>query len=237
MTANRRPTPVDLSLYFILGPDHWGERDPAWLVREAVAGGATLVQLRAKQTGTREMIEMARALKRALAGTGVPLLINDRADVALAAEADGVHVGRDDIAPADARRLLGPDAVVGVTVKTPAEADAVDPRVVDYASVGGIFTTLSKRNPDPPIGLAGLRDRVARIRGVAPGLPISAIAGVNATNAETVVRAGADGVALVSAVAAAADPRAAAWSLAVAVAAAKATRAAPSPPKQEEVDP
>lgn len=236
MTDARRPNPVDLSLYFILGPEHWGECDPAWLVREAVAGGATLVQLRAKQTDTRTMIEQARALKRALEGTAVPLLINDRVDVALAAGADGVHVGRSDIAPADARRLLGPNAILGVTVKTAEEAEAVDPGVVDYASVGGVFTTVSKHNPDPPIGLDGLADRVARIRRVAPGLPVSAIAGIDDSNADAVIRAGADGIALVRAIAEADDPRSAAGALLTTVAAAKAARGDPFIAREQEVD-
>lgn len=237
MTETRQPNPVDLTLYFILGPEHWGARDPVRLVREAAEGGATLVQLRAKQTETREMIDQARALKTALTGTGVPLLINDRVDVALAAGADGVHVGRADIAPADARRLLGPDAILGVTVKTVAEAEAVDLSLIDYASVGGVFTTVSKHNPDPPIGLDGLADRAARIRRAAPGLPIGAIAGIDESNADAVIRAGADGVALVRAIADADDPRTAAAHLNTAVAAAKAARSAPSPEQQEEVDP
>ncbi len=217
----RALNPVDLSLYFILGPDHWADRDPAWLVREAAAGGATLVQLRDKRSGTRAMVDHARGLKAALAGTGVPLLVNDRVDVALAAGADGVHLGREDMAPADARRLLGPEAILGVTVKTRDEAHAVDPAIVDYASVGGVFATSSKHNPDPPIGAVGLKDCVAIIRARAPAMPISAIAGIDAHNAESVIDAGADGIALVSAIAAAGDPRAAARVLADIVRAAK----------------
>lgn len=209
----RRLNPVDLGLYFILGPDHWGDRDPAWLAREAAAGGATLVQLRDKVSDTAAMIESARALKAALAGTGVPLIVNDRADVAFAAGADGVNLGRRDMAPADARRLLGPSAIIGVTVKTREEAAAVDPAIVDYASVGGVFATASKHNPDPPVGLDGLAARIALIRERSPGMPISAIAGIDAGNAADVVAAGADGVALVRAIAAADDPRAAAADL------------------------
>ena len=92
----------------------------------------------------------------ALAGTGVPLIVNDRADVALAAGADGVHLGQDDLHPADARRLLGPGAVIGLTVKTPEQADALAGLPVDYGCIGGVFATVSKTNPAPPIGLAGL---------------------------------------------------------------------------------
>lgn len=209
----RRLNPVDISLYFILGPDHWGARDPAWLVREAVAGGASLVQLRDKRHGAAAMIESARALKAALDGTGVPLIVNDRVDVAMAAGAEGVNLGREDMRPLDARRLMGPDAIIGVTVKTVAEAEAVDPAVIDYASIGGVFPTGSKHNPDPPIGLDGLAERVRIIRDRAPTMPISAIAGIDMANAAAVAAAGADGVALVSAIAAAENPRAAAAAL------------------------
>jgi thiamine-phosphate pyrophosphorylase len=209
----RALNPVDLSLYLILGPSHWGARDPAWLVGEAAAGGVSLVQYRAKDIATRQMIAEARAQKHALAQSGVPLLINDRVDVALAAGADGVHLGRDDMEPVDARRLLGPRAIIGITVKTAAEARAVDPEIVDYASVGGVFATGSKYNPDPPVGADGLAHLVGLIRDNAPRMPISAIAGIDADNAASVIQAGADGVALVSAIAAAHDPRAAASSL------------------------
>lgn len=229
----RQLNPVDLSVYFVLGPEPPRGRDPAALARAAVAGtgagdGATLVQLRDKRIATRAVIEVARALKAALAGTGVPLIVNDRVDVALAAGADGVNLGAEDMTAADARRLLGPDAIVGVTVKTAAEADAVDPAVVDYASVGGVFATASKHNPAPPIGLDGLADRVARIRANAPAMPISAIAGIDMDSAADVVAAGADGVAVIRAIADADDPGAAAARLRARVADARQRRETPA---------
>ena len=108
------------------------------------------------------MVETARALKDTLKPFRVPLLINDRVDVALAAGADGVHVGQDDMAVEDARRLLGPDAIIGLSIKTVAQAEAAPIELLDYVGIGGVFATSSKDNPDPPIGVGGL----ARIAGV-----------------------------------------------------------------------
>jgi thiamine-phosphate diphosphorylase len=204
--------PVDLRLYGIVDPAVGRGRDLGALALEAVAGGCTLVQYRDKQAVTRAAVEQARALKAALDGTGVPLLVNDRVDVALAAGADGVHLGRDDMHPADARRLLGEDAVIGVTLKSAADADGLAGLPVDYGCVGGVFATASKPNPDPPIGLGGLAALVARAR-AARRLPVGAIAGIDAANAAFVIAAGADGVAVISALFAADDVAAAARDL------------------------
>src|SRR5687767_497410 len=107
--------PVDIKLYGIVDPERTRGRDLADLAREAVAGGCTLIQYRDKHASGRTLVERARALTEALKGTGVPLLVNDRVDVALAAGADGVHLGQDDLRPADARHLLGPRAIIGLT--------------------------------------------------------------------------------------------------------------------------
>jgi thiamine-phosphate pyrophosphorylase len=204
---------VDLRLYAIIGlPDARG-RDLVDLVGRAVAGGATLIQLREKQADTRTLVELARGLRTTLAGTGVPLLVNDRVDVALAAEADGVHLGQSDMDPRDARRLLGPDAIIGWTLKTPAHARALADVPVDYGCIGGVFATTSKDNPDPPIGLSGLAEVSAAGRAAAPGMPLGAIAGIDAANARSVIGAGADGIAVISAIFAADDPTAAAQRL------------------------
>lgn len=199
--------PVDLRLYGIIDPERTGGRDPVALVRQAVAGGATLIQYRDKHADGRRLVDLARALKAALDGTGVPLLINDRADIALAAEADGVHLGQEDMHPRDARDLLGPNAIIGLTLKTPEHADAMAQTPVDYGCIGGVFATVSKNNPAPPIGLDGLRKVLPRARLASRG-PIGAIAGIDNSNAEAIIAAGADGVAVISALFMAPDPEA-----------------------------
>lgn len=199
--------PVDLRLYGIIDPDRTGDRDPVALVRQAVAGGATLIQYRDKHADGRRLVDLARALKAALDGTGVPLLINDRVDIALAAEADGVHLGQEDMHPKDARDLLGPHAIIGLTLKTPEQAAELANMPVDYGCIGGVFATVSKHNPALPIGLDGLRKVLARARLVSRG-PIGAIAGIDTSNAEAIIAAGADGIAVISAVFMAPDPQA-----------------------------
>jgi thiamine-phosphate pyrophosphorylase len=208
---------VDLRVYGIVGPEHGRSRDLAEAVRAAAAGGATLVQYRDKASGGRAMVETVRALKRALDGTGVPLLVNDRVDIALAAGADGVHLGQDDMAVEDARALLGRSAIIGLTVKTPAQAGSLTGASIDYACIGGVFATTSKGNPEPPVGLSGLSAIAAQARRAAPGLPIGAIAGIDAGNAASVIGAGADGVAVISAIFGSSDPRIAARALRSAV--------------------
>jgi thiamine-phosphate diphosphorylase len=202
--------PVDLRLYGIADPARAGGRDLVALVRAAVAGGCTLIQYRDKETGTRAFVERARAIKAALDGTRVPLLVNDRVDVALAAGADGVHVGQDDMHAADARRLLGPAAIIGITIKTPVQADELYRLPVDYACIGGVFATDSKLNPEPPVGIDGFVRIAFRARLAAGNLPVGAIAGIDHTNAGALIAAGADGVAVISALFAADDVAAAA---------------------------
>jgi thiamine-phosphate pyrophosphorylase len=197
---------VDLRLYALLDPARAGGHELAALGRDVVAGGATLVQLRDKHGSTRRLIDETRAIKAALASSGVPVLVNDRVDVALAAGADGVHVGQDDMPAAEARRLLGPSAVIGLSVKTIAEAQAAPLDMLDYVCLGGVFVTTSKDNTAAPIGIAGLKDLLAALRVRARDFPIGAIAGIDETNAGEVMSAGADGVAVISALSLAPDP-------------------------------
>jgi thiamine-phosphate pyrophosphorylase len=204
---------VDLRLNAIVDPERANGRSLAELTRMVVAGGATLIQLRDKQGATRQMIEEARAIKAVLAGTGVPLVVNDRVDVAMIAEADGVHVGQDDMRAEDARRLLGPKAIIGLSVKTVALANAAPLDALDYAGVGGVYATTSKDNPNPPIGVAGLRDIVAAFRARSRAFPIVGIAGIDAGNAAPVIEAGADGIAVISSLSMQNDPQAAAREL------------------------
>jgi thiamine-phosphate pyrophosphorylase len=204
---------VDLRLYALVDPERAGGHTLPDLARAVVAGGATLLQLRDKLGATRTMIESARAIKAATAGTGVPLLINDRVDVALAAGADGVHVGWDDMAVPDARRLLGRDAIIGLSMKTLEQARAAPLDLLDYVCIGGVFVTMSKDNPEPPIGIEGLRRIASEVRKRAPSMPVGAIAGIDASNAGGVMAAGVDGVAVISALSMVADPAAAARDL------------------------
>jgi thiamine-phosphate pyrophosphorylase len=217
---------ADLRLYALVDPEHAGGRDLAELAWLVARGGATLVQLRDKLNSTQAMVETARAIRERLAPLRVPFLVNDRADVAFAAGADGVHLGQDDMAVADARRLLGPHAVIGLSVKTHEQAARAPIEHLDYVCIGGVFATSSKDNPDPPIGLAGLRAILASMRARDPDLPIGAIAGIDTRNAGAVIAAGADGVAVISALSLAGDPQAAARDLRAIVEAALAKRQA-----------
>ena len=171
------------------------------VVLAAVAAGCGLVQLREKQADTREFVELARALAPEVAARGALLVVNDRVDVALAAGAHGAHVGQSDMDWADARALLGPDAVLGLSVEDMAQARAAEDADVDYLGVSPIHPTPTK--PDAIgawglEGLAGLR-KASRHR-------LVAIGGIHAGNARAVVRAGADSLAVVSAICSAPDP-------------------------------
>jgi thiamine-phosphate pyrophosphorylase len=189
------------------------------VVGEAVLGGVTLVQLRDDATPTGELVGIARGLKALLAPKTIPLVVNNRLDVAAASGADGAHVGQSDEPLSSARARLGPDAILGLSITDPVQLGAVDPAVVDYLGVGPVFATATKADAAPAMGLEGL----AAIR-VGTELPIVAIGGITAANAAATIRAGADGIAVVSAIAAAPDPRAAAEHLARMVAAAKRRR-------------
>jgi thiamine-phosphate pyrophosphorylase len=206
-------TPFDLSVYLITDPVLCGPRGVVATVREASAGGITIVQLRDPHAKTGALVAEARALVALLRPRGIPLIVNDRVDVALAADADGVHVGQSDMSARDARTLIGPDRILGLSITGQADLARSDLAVVDYLGVGPIFATATKPDAAPPMGLAAL----AAIR-KRTGLPIVAIGGIDRANAASVVEAGADGIAVVSAVCAAPDPADAARRLAAAVA-------------------
>ena len=203
---------VDLRLYALVDPAVAGGRTLPDLAR-LIAPSTTLVQLRDKHGSTRAMIEEARALEEVLAPKGIPLLINDRVDVALAAQADGVHIGQDDMPVADARLLLGRSAIIGLSVKTLAQAQAAPLELLDYVAIGGVYATTSKDNTAAPIGIDGLRTIAQAIRTRKPGFPVCAIAGITDANAADVIAAGADGVSVISALSLAPDPAAAARAL------------------------
>ncbi len=200
---------LDLSLYICVGPSHCPDGRIVETALAAVRGGVTLVQLRDKTSGTRAMVDCSRALVAALTPLGVPLLVNDRVDVALASGAAGVHLGQEDMDAVDARHLLGSGAIIGLTVKNAAQAEAAPVDVLDYVSFGGVFPTGSKHNPDAPIGIAGLETLVRILRGRAD-MPLCAIAGIGRDNAADVIGAGTDGVCVVSAITHDPDPTASA---------------------------
>jgi thiamine-phosphate pyrophosphorylase len=201
---------LDLRLNAIVDPERAGGFELADLAARCVRGGATLVQLRDKRSETRALIAKARAIKHALSSFAAPFVINDRVDVAMAAGADGVHLGHDDMAAEDARRLLGSRAIIGLSIKSVEEAEAARLDVVDYVGSGGVYATSSKQQKSAPIGPAGLARIIATLRRRAPGLPVCGIAGIDAGNAAEVIAAGGDGVAVISALSLVPDPEAAA---------------------------
>ena len=170
----------------------------------AARGGATMVQLREKDSSTREFLQEARALKAALAPLGVPLAINDRLDIALAIDADGLHVGQSDMPVEEARRWLGPNKFIGLSITQAHQAMGDDAEASDYLGVGPIFAQRTKADGAAPLGVAGFK----QIRGMTKKRLV-AIGGLTPDNSAAVVAAGADGLAVVSAIVAADDPQAA----------------------------
>lgn len=195
-------------LYLVTGRELAGDRPLEAVVAAAVRGGVTAVQLREKSASTREFIQLARCLKIQLQAAQIPLLINDRVDVALAVGADGVHVGQSDMTPRDARRLMGPDAIIGLSIEVPAPLESVLVADADYLGVGPICSTLTKSDAAAPWGLEQLAAFTKHC-----STSIVAIGGIHSGNAAQAIQAGADGIAVVSAICAAADPEAAAREL------------------------
>jgi thiamine-phosphate pyrophosphorylase len=207
---------LDPTLYLVTDPELSRERNLVEVVAAAVRGGVTLVQLRDKRGDGRALVERALALKAILDPAGVPLLINDRADVAHAAGV-GCHVGQADLPAAAVRAILGPDALVGLSLDALEQAGAVDPAVVDYVAYGPFAATATKGDAGAPVGAEGLA--AVRQRTL---LPLVAIGGIDTRNVAAAVRAGADGIAVVSAIMAAADPERAARTLRATIDATKA---------------
>ena len=198
----------DLFLYLVTDRELSRGRSIVDIVRAAVAGGVTCVQLREKRCATREFVDEARAVHELLAGTGIPLIINDRIDVALAVGAEGVHLGQTDMLIADARRVVGKDMLIGISAECVDDAVRAQAEGADYVGISPVFSTPTKTDTAPALGLDG----VARIR-AAVSLPLVGIGGIGTDNAADVIRAGCDGVAVVSAIVSAADPRKAAAEL------------------------
>lgn len=202
------PQRFDSRLQLIAGPQQIRKLGAEGVANIAAEGGATWVQLRDKTSSARQLLAAAIALRDTCRDSGLPLLINDRTDIARAAGCDGVHLGRDDLPVARARNMLGPDAIIGVTIRSALDIDNSDLADADYASIGAVFPTSSKADGDPPVGLAGLRQLLDQLRNRFPG-PVIAISGIDVTNAGNVIAAGAEGIAVISAVWSAPDPVAA----------------------------
>lgn len=195
----------DKALYLVTDDALLMGKDLLWTVEEAVRGGVGIVQLREKGLSTRKFIERAIALKRILKPYGVPLLINDRVDVALAADADGVHVGQSDMPADTVRRLLPPGKIVGLSVESRGQVLEAESLDVDYIAASPVFATPTKTNTVIEWGLDGVRWIRAHSRH-----RLVAIGGVNPQNTAEIIRAGADSLAVVSAILSPDDPRAAA---------------------------
>ena len=189
---------VDIRLYGVLDPTRCKARDPIELTKCAARGGITLLQLRDKLSSTRDQIALARELGEVLKPHAIPLIVNDRIDVALAAGAAGVHVGRTDMLVEDARRLLGAEAILGATVHHLYELDELPTQSIDYFGLGPVFATQSKDPGDPPFGPKGLSSLIRGLRCVVGKQPCCGIAGIKSANAASVIDVGADGVAIIS---------------------------------------
>ena len=184
-----------LKLYLVTDRGLCGGRDLCEIVRAAAAGGVTMVQLREKDIDTRTFVEEALALKGVLAPLGIPLIINDRVDVVLATDADGVHIGQSDMPYETARRLLGPEKIIGLSVENMQQVVQANSFDVDYIGVSPVFATPTKTDTAAPFGIEGLREAVTLSRHPAVG-----IGGMNSSTAAQVFAAGAAGIAVVSAI-------------------------------------
>jgi len=203
--------PGSLRFMLVTDPDLLRGRDLVDVVLSAVAGGVTIVQLRDKRASDADLEARARSLMPALHRLGVPLIVNDRVALAARIGAAGVHVGQSDMSPREARAILGPAAIVGLSIERLEQGQDVDPAQVSYLGVSPVFATSTKRDVAPALGLDGVR----ALRGI--GLPLVGIGGIHAGNAREVTDAGAAGVAVISAVLAASNPEIAAraihWAL------------------------
>ena len=198
-------TSMDFRLYLVTDRVLSRGCSMAHIVRESIAGGVTMVQLREKNAEAREFLDQAFALRQAAAELGIPLIINDRVDIALACHADGVHLGQADMPCALARRIIGKEMIIGVSVSSVDEAREAEADGADYLGVGPLFPTLTKVDALPATGLDVLRSIRRAVR-----IPLVGIGGITPANVGDVIRAGADGVAVVSAIVANPDPRTAA---------------------------
>jgi thiamine-phosphate pyrophosphorylase len=190
-----RRNPIDLSLYLVTDNTHSNLREFLNIVAQSIEGGVTVVQLRAKEASTRALIALGEALLAILRPLGIPLIINDRVDIAYAICADGVHLGQSDLNVATARAILGPQAIIGISVETLEHAILAQDEEIDYLAVGPLFPTLSKKDCGVLWRLEELNQVCALSR-----YPVIAIGGINETNIDSVMSSGVAGVAVISAI-------------------------------------
>ncbi len=194
--------PINLSLYLVTDQPLCLGRPLLEVVKEAIAGGVTMVQLREKEASTRAFVELAMAIKKILQPAKVPLIINDRLDVALAVDADGVHIGQEDMPYLLTRQLLGPDKIIGLSVENYEQALEANRLDVDYIGISPVYTTPTKSELEQGLGLK----ETARIVKVSVH-PSVAIGGINFNTAREVLQTGVDGIAVVSAICSAPSPQ------------------------------
>lgn len=186
---------IDYSLYLVTDREILKGRDLKKAVEDSIKGGVTIVQVREKDISTREFYDVALSVKQVTDYYKVPLIINDRLDIAQAVNASGVHLGQSDMELTIARKILGQDKIIGISAGTAEEAKIAEKNGADYIGAGAIFFTGSKKDIDTPIGTEGLNKVCTSVN-----IPVVAIGGVNSENAEAVLKAGADGLSVISAI-------------------------------------
>lgn len=199
---------IDYSLYLVTDRKLSKGRKISEIVRQAVCGGVSIVQLREKNSDTLDIIREALSIRDILRTAKIPLVINDRIDVALAVEADGIHLGQKDMPLEMARKIVGNQMFIGISVESVNDAIAAEQQGADYVSVSPVFATPTKTDTALPLGIEGVRAVRNAVK-----IPVVAIGGLNADNISEVIRNGADGVAVVSAIISADDPKKAALTL------------------------
>lgn len=203
-------TRQSLALYLVTDPFLCGQAGVLNTVTAALKGGVTFIQVRDKQATTQQLIHLALQVKQAIAGSHIPLVINDNVEAAIASKVDGVHVGQEDMDAAQVRQLIGPNRILGLSVETEAAALNLNPAIVDYAGVGPVFATPTKGDHKMPIGFKGLERLCSRL-----SVPTVAIGGLKKEHCKAALAAGADGVAVISAICGQSDPEQSARNLLV----------------------
>jgi len=186
---------INYKLYLITDRSFLNGRDLKNCIEDALKGGATLVQIREKDTSTRDFFQVAKEIKEVTSKYNVPLIINDRIDIALAIDAEGVHLGQSDMPIAIARGILGKDKIIGISANNLDEALEAQKNGADYLGLGPVFYTGTKKDIKEPIGLTGLKELTKNIN-----IPSVAIGGINKENAKSILDSGVNGISLISAI-------------------------------------